>query len=102
MLPRPENLEMKHSESVNVCFFKTFSTNLFCCQGFKHTKDKWIQKIASLHVLEITVVLRQVMTSLNETVLLFFFLKRQIWHIDPELHTNQTRTATVNTGETAH
>ena len=73
-----KNLEMKRSGSVNVCFFQTFSTNLFCCQGFKHTKDKRIQKISSLHLLEITAVLREAMTSLNETLLLFFLLKRQI------------------------
>ena len=75
-------------------FLPTFSTNLFCCQGFKHTKDKRIQKISSLHLLEITAVLREAMTSLNETLLLFFLLKRQIWHINTELQTHQRRTAT--------
>ena len=75
-------------------FLPTFSTNLFYCQGFKHTKDKRIQKISSLHLLEITAVLREAMTSLNETLLLFFLLKRQIWHINTELQTHQRRTAT--------
>lgn len=58
--------------------------------------------MSSLHFLEIVVVLRKAMASLNETILLFFFLKRQIWHINPEPHINQRRMAPVNTGEAVH
>lgn len=76
---------------INACFFKTFSTN-FCCQGFKHTKNKWIQTVSCLHLLEIPAALREAMTTLNA----LFALQRQIWHINAEVHINQGRMATVN------
>lgn len=49
---------------INACFFKTVSTN-FCCQGFKHTKNKWIQTVSCLHLLEIPAVLGEAMTTLH-------------------------------------
>lgn len=80
---KPRNETLKEPQCL---FLQNVRANVSCCRGFKHTKDKWIQKISSLRLLEITLVLREATARLNETVPLFFFLKRQIRHVNLEVH----------------